>query len=160
MVAGKFWTAEDLRAAGFAGGAGADEVYSITDAEAPLSEGVGSRAVEYAVKMGLRVVFIVAGVLASGVWQWVFFGAAAVIPWVAVVVANGTDRQRGSGFMAFLPEDQRLAVEAAQGERVAREEARAAGVGDGAVPEEAGDGPVVIEGEFFVGDVEPRKGDV
>lgn len=160
-VAEKYWTAEDLRAAGFGGGAGADGVYSITDASAPQSEGVSARAVSYAVKMALRVVFIVAGVLASGVWQWVFFVAAAVIPWFAVVVANGTDRQHSAGFSAFLPEEQVLAIEAAQAERVAREQGESAGESgdDGEVDVNDEVGPVIIEGEIVVDDVtEPGKG--
>lgn len=151
-MAEKYWTAEDLRAAGFGGGSG--EVYSITDASAPQSEGVSSRAVSYAVKMALRVVFIVAGVLASGVWQWVFFVAAGVIPWFAVVVANGSDRQHGAGFSAFLPEEQVLAIEAAQAERVARERAAAGAdvdADDGPAVEfevDVEEGPVIIEGEI------------
>lgn len=151
-MAEKYWTAEDLRAAGFGGGSG--EVYSITDASAPQSEGVSSRAVWYAVKMALRVVFIVAGVLASGVWQWVFFVAAAVIPWFAVVVANGSDRQHGAGFSAFLPEGQVLAIEGAQAERVARERAAAGedvDADDGSAVEfevDVEEGPVIIEGEI------------
>ncbi|MDO4898935.1 MAG: DUF3099 domain-containing protein [Rothia sp. (in: high G+C Gram-positive bacteria)] len=115
----KYWTAEDLAAAGYSGGV-SDEVYSITDAVVPQSEGVGARARSYALKMFLRIVCIIAAVMVEGVWQWVFLVGAAVIPWLAVVVANGSDRQHGSGFSAFLPEDQRLAIAAAQAARAER----------------------------------------
>lgn len=124
VVAQKYWTADDLAAAGYTGGR--EEVYSITDASAPQSEGVDARAKSYAFKMFLRIVCIVAAVwVGEGIWQWVFLAGAAIIPWLAVVVANGDARQQGSGFSAFLPEDQRLAIEAAQADRAAHAEGQA-----------------------------------
>lgn len=158
VVAQKHWTADDLTAAGYTGGR--DEVYSITDASAPQSEGVDVRAKSYAFKMFLRIICIIAAVwVGEGIWQWVFLAGAAIIPWLAVVAANGDTRQQGSGFSAFLPEDQRLAIETAQADRAADAEGQAghtnAGSEDGSevhtvnhqssVPE---NDVIIIEGEI------------
>lgn len=157
-MAQKYWTADDLTAAGYTGGR--DEVYSITDASAPQSEGVDARAKSYAFKMFLRIICIIAAVwVGEGIWQWVFLAGAAIIPWLAVVVANGDTRQQGYGFSAFLPEDQRLAIEAAQTDQAAHTEGQAghtnAGSEDGpeahtvnhesSVPE---NNVIIIEGEI------------
>ncbi|WP_326502658.1 DUF3099 domain-containing protein [Rothia nasimurium] len=114
----KYWTAEDLKAAGYS--SGDSEVFEITDAAERQSVGVSSRAKVYAFKMFLRIVFIIAAVMVDGVWQWVCLAAAAIIPWTAVVVANGEAKQGGGGFSAMLPPEQQAAIEAAQADRAAR----------------------------------------
>lgn len=117
-MAQKYWTAEDLKAAGYS--SGDSEVFEITDAAERQSVGVSSRAKVYAFKMFLRIVFIIAAVMVDGVWQWVCLAAAAIIPWTAVVVANGEAKQGGGGFSAMLPPEQQAAIEAAQADRAAR----------------------------------------
>lgn len=117
-MAQKYWTAEDLQAAGYS--SGEPEVFEITDAAERQSVEVSSRAKVYAFKMFLRIVFIIAAVMVDGVWQWVCLAAAAIIPWTAVVVANGEARQAGGGFSAMLPPEQQAAIEAAQADRAAR----------------------------------------
>ncbi|MGV3245849.1 DUF3099 domain-containing protein [Rothia sp. 11254D007CT] len=117
-MAQKYWTAEDLQAAGYS--SGEPEVFEITDAAERQSVGVSSRAKVYAFKMFLRIVFIIAAVMVEGVWQWVCLAAAAIIPWTAVVVANGEAKQGGGGFSAMLPPEQQAAIEAAQADRAAR----------------------------------------
>ena len=128
-MAQKYWTAEDLKAAGYS--SGDSEVFEITDAAERQSVGVSSRAKVYAFKMFLRIVFIIAAVMVDGVWQWVCLAAAAIIPWTAVVVANGEAKQGGGGFSAMLPPEQQAAIEAAQAGRAARA-AAAEGAAEGA----------------------------
>lgn len=138
-MAQKYWTAEDLQAAGYS--SGEPEVFEITDAAERQSVGVSSRAKVYAFKMFLRIVFIIAAVMVEGVWQWVCLAAAAIIPWTAVVVANGEAQQGGGGFSAMLPPEQQAAIEAAQADRAARAEA-AQGQGSGGADAGAHDSPV------------------
>ncbi|WP_237222773.1 DUF3099 domain-containing protein [Rothia nasimurium] len=157
-MAQKYWTAEDLEAAGYS--SGDSEVFEITDAAERQSVGVSSRAKVYAFKMFLRIVFIIAAVMVDGVWQWVCLAAAAIIPWTAVVVANGEAKQGGGGFSAMLPPEQQAAIEAAQADRAARaaaaEGADAGGPAGGrtqasthpadSAAEDSGE-PVIIDGE-------------
>lgn len=162
-MAQKYWTAEDLQAAGYS--SGEPEVFEITDAAERQSVGVSSRAKVYAFKMFLRIVFIIAAVMVEGAWQWVCLAAAAIIPWMAVVVANGEAQQGGGGFSAMLPPEQQAAIEAAQADRAARAEAAqgqgSEGADAGAHVSPAGGGsahpansgadgsgePVIIDGE-------------
>lgn len=156
-MAQKYWTAEDLKAAGYS--SGDSEVFEITDAAERQSVGVSSRAKVYAFKMFLRIVFIIAAVMVDGVWQWVCLAAAAIIPWTAVVVANGEAKQGGGGFSAMLPPEQQAAIEAAQADRAARAAAEGADAGGpaggrtqaSAAPADFGadgsDEPVIIDGE-------------
>ncbi|ORC21954.1 MULTISPECIES: DUF3099 domain-containing protein [Rothia] len=150
----KYWTAEDLTAAGYA--TGESEVFEITDASERQSVGVSSRAKVYAFKMFLRIVCIVAAVSLGGVWMWIFLIAAALLPWSAVVVANGETRQSGGGFSAMLPPEQQAAIAEAQADRVARS-AQAQSSEPGAGQQEPGDvsaEPVVIDGEIVIEDCE------
>lgn len=152
-MATKYWSAEDLRAAGYA--YGDSEVFEITDATERRSAGVNSRAKSYAFKMFLRIVCIIAAVMVQGVWQWVFLAGAAIIPWLAVVVANGEHKQSSSGFTAYLPVEQQAAIAVAQEERVRRQE----NMGTGQAPVEdswiSGE-PIIIEGELAEGDFDGR----
>lgn len=121
-MAQKFWTAEDLAAAGYS--AGQPEVFEITDAAVRQSVAVGSRARSYALKMLLRLVCVIAAVCVDGLWQWIFLLGAVLLPWTAVVVANGEDRQGSGGFSAPEP----LALGPSSGEGFS---ARSAGAAEG-----------------------------
>lgn len=151
-MAGRYWTAEDLKAAGFA--SGESEVFEITGAEQGRSVGVRSRAQVYALKMVLRLVCIIAGVWLGGVWMWVFLVGALVLPWSAVMVANGEARRSSGEFTALLPPEQQMAIEQAWAQRdrnsqaasQKQEEPVAAG---SAQDFEAG---VVIDGELVLDD--------
>lgn len=68
------------------------EAYSITGAQAPHSQGVETRMRRYALKMALRLVCIILALVTDGWIRWTCVGAAMVLPWVAVVLANGSDR--------------------------------------------------------------------
>lgn len=119
MVSQKYWTAEDLREYGF--GAAEPEVHSITSAQARHSTDVDHRFKSYALKMFLRIVFIVLGIFAHGWLMWACFIAAAVVPWVAVVEANGNHRAENNDFSAYLTPKQRLMLESAADNEPARE---------------------------------------
>ncbi len=162
MVAQKYWTAEDLKAAGYS--SGEPEVFEITGADERQSVGVSSRAKVYAFKMLLRVTCIVAAVLTDGIWQWIFIAGAVVFPWSAVVVANGNARQGGGSFTSMLPPEQQAAIEAAQAERVARTSEGTGTGGDTADSAEFGDGAglaesLIIEGEIVLDADESGRGD-
>lgn len=150
-MASKYWTAEDLAAAGFVA-PGESEVFSITDAPVRQSVSVGSRAFWYAFKMFLRVACIVAAVLVGpGVWQWVFLVGAAVIPWLAVMVANGESRQVSSGFSQYLPAEQQLAIGQAQQRRAERSGSGFVADSEAGVGAEEDAGVFVFEGEVLEG---------
>ncbi|MDY6050923.1 MAG: DUF3099 domain-containing protein [Rothia sp. (in: high G+C Gram-positive bacteria)] len=117
-MAQKFWTAEDLKKAGYS--SDEPEIFEITAASERQSAGVSSRAKAYAFKMFLRLVFIIAAVMVDGFWQWICLGVAAIIPWMAVTVANGDTPQGSKGFSSMLPPEQQAAIEAAQADRAAR----------------------------------------
>ncbi|MDO4917458.1 MAG: DUF3099 domain-containing protein [Rothia sp. (in: high G+C Gram-positive bacteria)] len=116
-MSSKIWTAEDLHEYGLGSSSTAHdkpEVHSITGAQAPHSESVDDRFKAYALKMALRVVCIVAACFSHGWLMWAFIAGAAILPWVAVVFANGNDRAATSEFSQFLPPEQRRQIEAAR----------------------------------------------
>lgn len=45
----------------------------------------------YLITMLFRVVFFLSGVVAPSPWNWVLFGASAVLPPIAVMLANAVD---------------------------------------------------------------------
>jgi len=67
-----------------------DRVYTVTDAQRPKSEDIAYRQRRYLISMGVRVVaFLLAVFLFHGVWRFVAAGVALVVPYFAVVFANG-----------------------------------------------------------------------
>ena len=69
---------------------GRDEAVLITSARRSRSEEIAARQRRYLLTMGLRLVmFLLALALLRGPWQWIGIAAAVVLPWVAVIVANG-----------------------------------------------------------------------
>ncbi|NDU75870.1 DUF3099 domain-containing protein [Actinomadura sp. DSM 109109] len=69
-------------------------VYTVTDAPRPMSEDIGHRQRRYLISMGVRTICFVGAVAAAvaGAPWWLallMVGAAAVLPYVAVVIANG-----------------------------------------------------------------------
>ncbi len=64
--------------------------YTVTDAQRPMSEDIAYRQRRYLISMGIRVVaFLLAVFLFHGVWRFVAAGVALVVPYFAVVFANG-----------------------------------------------------------------------
>lgn len=67
----------------------ASDVPSITNASAPHSEEMHQRMVKYAVAMGIRMVCLAAIFVFDGWFKLIPVIGAVILPWVAVVIANG-----------------------------------------------------------------------
>lgn len=68
------------------------EVHSITDAAAAHSEDMRERMIKYAVAMGIRMVCIILIFVVDGWFKIIAIAGAVFLPWIAVVIANGSDR--------------------------------------------------------------------
>jgi hypothetical protein len=64
------------------------EVFTITDAQRPLSVEQGGRTRRYLVSMGIRTACVLAAIVVPGWPRWLFVAGAVVLPYLAVVVAN------------------------------------------------------------------------
>ena len=71
---------------------GDTEVHSITDAAAPHSDEMHQRMVKYAVAMGIRMVCLITIFMVDGWFRLIPVLGAVFLPWVAVVIANGSDK--------------------------------------------------------------------
>lgn len=71
---------------------GDPEVHSITDAAAAHSEDMRERMIKYAVAMGIRMVCIILIFVVDGWFKIVAVAGAVFLPWIAVVIANGSDK--------------------------------------------------------------------
>jgi Protein of unknown function (DUF3099) len=79
-------------------------VYTVTDAQRPKSEDIAYRQRRYLISMGIRVVaFLLAVFLFHGVWRFVAAGVALVVPYFAVVFANGGREPESGKFEPFDP---------------------------------------------------------
>ena len=67
---------------------GAD-VHSITDARSAHSDEIRGRMIKYSISMGIRLVCIVLVFFVEGWLQWVVIAGAVVLPYFAVILANG-----------------------------------------------------------------------
>lgn len=65
------------------------EVISITAARAPHSDEIRDRIVKYSVTMGIRMVCIVLIFVFDGWYRLIPMIGAVVLPWFAVIIANG-----------------------------------------------------------------------
>jgi hypothetical protein len=68
------------------------EVHSITDAAAAHSEEMRQRMIKYAVAMGIRMVCLILIFVVDGWFKVLPVLGAVFLPWVAVVIANGSDK--------------------------------------------------------------------
>ncbi|AXJ11088.1 DUF3099 domain-containing protein [Arthrobacter sp. PM3] len=71
---------------------GGTEVHSITDAAAAHSDEMRQRMIKYAVAMGIRMVCLVLIFVVDGWFKLVPVLGAVFLPWIAVVIANGSDK--------------------------------------------------------------------
>jgi hypothetical protein len=71
---------------------GGTEVHSITDAAAAHSDEMRERMIKYAVAMGIRMVCLVLIFVVDGWFKLIPVLGAVFLPWVAVVIANGSDK--------------------------------------------------------------------
>lgn len=64
-------------------------VYRVTGVRTGRSDDIRRRYRRYAISMGIRTGCFVASVLTHGVARWTLLAAALLLPYVAVVMANG-----------------------------------------------------------------------
>lgn len=150
MAERKVWTEQDLKNIGFV--ADEPEVYSITAANSKHSEAIDKRAKQYALRMLLRIICIILACLVDGWMRWGFVALAGILPWAAVVIANGDDRASSGGeFMQYLTEDQQLSL--TQAERRPHSSDDTPGEHDQGENKEATfaaeDTPLIIDGEII-----------
>ncbi|MDQ0633990.1 hypothetical protein QFZ40_001899 [Arthrobacter pascens] len=67
-------------------------VHSITDAAAAHSEDMHQRMVKYALAMGIRLVCLILIFVVDGWFKIVMVAGAVFLPWIAVIIANGSDK--------------------------------------------------------------------
>lgn len=85
------------------------EVPRITDAPVPHAEDVKRRMIRYSVQMGIRLACLVVGLVVHGWPRWVFFVAAVVLPYIAVIGANaGRERDEASDAIVSGPTPEAL----------------------------------------------------
>ena len=71
---------------------GDTEVHSITDAAAAHSDEMRQRMIKYAIAMGIRMVCLILIFVVDGWFKLIPVLGAVFLPWVAVVIANGSDK--------------------------------------------------------------------
>jgi hypothetical protein len=85
-------------------GQGTPQKALITDAQAGTSADLASRQFRYGVAMAFRIVCFLAMFWAPSPFRWILLGAAIVLPYVAVLIANQADqRTNRSGFEQGAP---------------------------------------------------------
>lgn len=67
-------------------------VHSITDAAAAHSDDMRERMIKYAVAMGIRLVCLILIFVVDGWFKIIAIAGAVFLPWIAVVIANGSDK--------------------------------------------------------------------
>jgi hypothetical protein len=67
-------------------------VHSITDAAAAHSEDMRQRMIKYALAMGIRMVCLILIFVVDGWFKILMVAGAVFLPWIAVVIANGSDK--------------------------------------------------------------------
>lgn len=67
-------------------------VHSITDAATAHSEDMHQRMVKYALAMGIRMVCLILIFVVDGWFKILMVAGAVFLPWIAVVIANGSDK--------------------------------------------------------------------
>jgi hypothetical protein len=68
------------------------QVHSITDAATAHSEEMRKRMIKYAVAMSIRMVCLILVFVVDGWFKVVPIAGAVFLPWIAVVIANGSDK--------------------------------------------------------------------
>ncbi len=94
----------------------------ITSARVSHSADIRRREVRYLLSMGIRTLCFVLAIVTDGAVRWVLVAAAVFLPYVAVVLANATDRREFSGPAPFQPDGlpqigQRQVTESEEGPR-------------------------------------------
>ena len=69
----------------------------ITDARMGTSEEMSSRIRRYTITMAFRAACFISMVFVDGVFRWVLFACAVVLPFIAVIAANQVDQHFREG---------------------------------------------------------------
>ena len=85
-----------------------DSPIPITSARPAQSVDIRRREVRYLISMAIRTICFVLAVVSTGPLRWSFVAAAVFLPYVAVVLANATDRRGGYGPDTFMTPDRPL----------------------------------------------------
>lgn len=95
---------------------GHPEVHSITDAAAAHSEDMRERMIKYALAMGIRMVCLILIFVVDGWFKLVAVAGAVFLPWIAVVIANGSDKAEihSDSLLDYAPYAELEASEAVQ----------------------------------------------
>lgn len=91
-----------------------DEVANITSAHIAHSEDMRARMVKYGIAMGIRMVCLGLLFVVPGWWKVVPILGAVLIPWFAVIIANGggdTASPDENALLDHLPQAELLAAE-------------------------------------------------
>lgn len=88
-----------------------DAPVSITSARSSRSDDIKRRQVKYLISMGIRTICFLLAIVLPGPERWVLVGAAFVLPYFAVVIANAAD-SRESAKPAQFPREQRPQIPA------------------------------------------------
>jgi Protein of unknown function (DUF3099) len=83
-----------------------EPVYQITSARRGVRDDVERRTRRYLISMGVRTACFLGAVVAGGWLRWVLIAGALVLPYLAVVFANGGRERVGDGAL-FHDEDVR-----------------------------------------------------
>jgi hypothetical protein len=121
---------------------GDSAVHSITDAAAAQSEDMRQRMIKYALAMGIRMVCLILIFVVDGWFKILMVAGAVFLPWIAVVIANGSDK-------AEIHSDSLL-----DSAPLAELESNA-----WAASSEEGPAPAVLQGELIEDDDEPTHGE-
>lgn len=65
------------------------QVHSVTGVRQSLTDDIRGRQRRYAMSMAIRTACFLAAIATDGVLRWVLFTAALILPYIAVVLANG-----------------------------------------------------------------------
>lgn len=71
------------------------DVHNITDAPTAHTDEMRQRMIKYAVAMGIRMVCLVMIFVVDGWFKIIAVAGAVFLPWIAVVIANGSDKAEG-----------------------------------------------------------------
>jgi hypothetical protein len=85
-----------------------DAPVSITTARASRSSEIRHRQNRYLLSMGIRTACFIGAVVATGVLRWTLVLAAFVLPYIAVVMANASERKHYARPASFAAEDRPL----------------------------------------------------
>jgi hypothetical protein len=65
------------------------DVFTITGAQRGLSQEQTGRTRRYLISMGIRTGCVIAAIIVPGWPKWLFLAGAVILPYLAVVIANG-----------------------------------------------------------------------